>query len=190
MEDNNVVYSRVFLWMFVGLLVTFVTGYVIANDLNLVWDLVIGKGFGLWPYIIIQFGIVIGMGLLIKKMNALTAKILFLVYSFVTGVTFSIIFVVYNIESIITVFGVTSVLFLIFAIYGHRTKKDVTKIGTMAFMALLGAIIVGIINAIFLNNTALDTVISIVSIVAFIGFIIYDMKKMKILVEELGEEKG
>ena len=144
----NKIYSKVFGWMFLGLLVTFITGYIIANNINM---LLFVLKIPFIIYIILELGLVIFLSARIHKMSDTTAKICFLIYSFVTGLTFSTIFVIYELTSIIYVFGITALLFGIFAIFGHFTKLDLTKISTFLLMGLLGVIICSIINV--ENNT-------------------------------------
>lgn len=177
MEIKNVL-SKVFLWMFLGLLVTFGTGYYISTNENMVYNIFSG---GMYFFLVIlELILVIVLSARIRKMNPMTAKIMFLLYSFVTGVTFAAIFIEFKLESIMFVFLVTAIVFGIFALIGHYTKLDLTKIGTFLLMALLGIIICIIIN-IFLNSETFDIVISCVSVVVFLGFTAYDVQKIKLL---------
>ena len=111
-------------------------------------------------------------------MSATTARICYLLYTFLTGLTFSSIFIVYKLESILLVFGITSLLFLIFAIIGKTTNIDLSKLSTYLLMMLLGIIICSIVN-IFLKSSTFDIVISCISIVVFLGYIAYDVQKIK-----------
>ena len=188
MNENNLIYSKVFMWMFVGLLVTFATGYALSLNLELAYNMVVSIGF--WPYFIALIGIAIFLSARIRKMSPITAKICFILYSFITGITFSMIFIVYEMEVIIAVFGVTSVLFFLLALYGYHTKKDVTKLGPMLFIALIGSIVVSILNIFVFRSDTFETVLSVIIIIVFLGFIVYDMKKIKDWVREMGEEKG
>jgi len=111
-------------------------------------------------------------------MNKNTARIFFLLYSFISGLTFSSIFIVYKLTSILYVFLVAAIIFLLFGLIGYFTKIDLTKLGTYLMMALL-AIIVCIIINLFVGNSTFDLIISIISIVIFIGFTAYDVQKIK-----------
>ena len=180
----NKIYSKVFGWMFLGLLVTFITGYIIANNINM---LLFVLEIPFIIYIILELGLVIFLSARIHKMSDTTAKICFLIYSFVTGLTFSTIFVIYELTSIIYVFGITALLFGIFAIFGHFTKLDLTKISTFLLMGLLGVIICSIINM-FLGNSTFDLIITIISIIIFLAYTAYDMQKIKRSINILPEE--
>lgn len=115
---------------------------------------------------------------MINKMNAITAMTLFVLYSVVTGLTLSVIFLVYQLGSIVSVFGIASLIFAAMSIYGYTTKKDLTGIGTIAIFGLIGIIIAGIVN-IFLQNSVFQTIISIIGVVIFIALTAYDTQKIK-----------
>ena len=175
MIESNKVFSKVFMWMFIGLAITFGIGYYVSVNPNMLFNV-----FGSYYFVlaIAEIVVVIWLSARIRKMKPMTAKILFCLYSFLTGLTFSSIFVVYEISSIIYVFGITSLLFLIFALIGYFTKIDLTKIGVFLFMALLGVIICSIIN-IFVGSESFDLGITIVCLIVFIIYIAYDMQVIK-----------
>lgn len=183
---ENKVYSKMFGWLFIGLIITFVSGYCLAlNDVLLSSVLSIG----IIPIIVIELVIAVLMGFRIKKMNPITAKICYILYSIVTGITFSTIFLVFQMTSIIMVFLVTALSFGLLAAYGYYTKRDVTKISNMLFVALLAIIIISIVN-IFLRNSSIEIGISIISVIIFMGYVIYDMNNIKYLLNTLDEDKA
>ena len=179
--------AKTFGWMFIGLLVTFLTGYVISMNPNMLLNVM--STTGLILIVIIEFALVIFLSARITKMKPITAKISFLLYSFVSGLTFSSIFVVYEMTSIMFVFLITAILFAIMAAIGAFTKIDLTKVGTYLLIALFGVILCTIVN-IFLNSSSLDLIISIVIILIFIGFTAYDVQRisrlsdMKLIAED------
>ncbi len=179
-NTSSKIMSKVFLWMFIGLAVTFVTGRLIANNPEAIEEIFTGSKVIILA--IIELVLVIWLSARIQKMSATSAKILFIIYSFVTGLTFSSIFIVYEIESIIYVFLATSLIMLIFALLGYFTKIDLTKLGTFLFMAIIGILIMGIIS-IFVNNESFSLGIAIASVVVFIGFIAFDVQKIKKMYE-------
>ena len=172
--------AKTFGWMFIGLLVTFITGYVISMNPNMLLNVM--STTGLILIIIVEFALVIFLSARITKMKPITAKISFLLYSFVSGLTFSSIFIVYEMTSIMFVFLITAVLFAIMAAIGAFTKIDLRKIGTYLFIALFGIILCTIVN-IFLNSSSLDLILSIIIILVFIGFTAYDVQKISRLSE-------
>lgn len=183
---ENKIYSKMFGWLFIGLLITFVSGYALSlNEIVLANVLSIG----IIPIIIIELVVAVLMGFRIQKMNPLTAKICYILYSIVTGVTFSTIFITFEMSSIIMVFLITALLFGLLAAYGYFTKRDVTKIGNMLFVALIAIIIISIVN-IFLRNSSIELGISIISVIIFMGYVIYDMNNIKYLLSSLDDDKA
>lgn len=175
MLESNKIFSKVFFWMFIGLAITFGVGYYVSLNSNMLYN-VFGRYY--WFFIIAEIIVVIVLSARIRKMQPITAKILFCAYSFLTGLTFSSIFVFYNIMSIIYVFGITSILFLAFALIGYFTKIDLTKLGIYLFMALLGVIICSIVN-IFVGSETFDLGITIICLLVFIIYIAYDIQIIK-----------
>lgn len=184
---ENKIFSKVYGWMFIGLLISFITGYYVSTQPNIIYNL-FNKGM-FFILILVEIGLCIWLSAGIRKMQPLTAKILFGLYSFVTGLTFSTIFVAYRIDSIIMVFGITALTFAIMALVGTFTKIDLTKLGTILFMGLLGIIIASIIN-IFLGSQTLDLGIIIIGIVIFTLYIAYDVQKIKVIAQTLDEDKA
>lgn len=177
MEFKNVL-SKVFFWMFVGLLVTFGTGYYVSTQENIMYN-IFSQGISL-ILVILEFVLVIVLSARIRKMHPMTAKIIFFLYSFITGLTFSSIFVAFKMESIMFVFLIAAILFGIFALIGHYTKLDLTKFGSFLLMGLLGIIICVVINM-FLGNEIFDIIISCISVLLFLGFTAYDIQKIKLM---------
>lgn len=167
---------KVFMWMFVGLMITFATGYYVSTNENMLYNIFSG---GTWLILtIVEIVLVIVLSARVKKMNPMTAKILFCLYAFVTGLTFSSIFIEYKLQSVIFVFLVTAIIFLVFALIGYFTKLPLSKLSTYLMMALIGVIICSIVNM-FIGSNIFDTIISCVAVVVFIGMTAYDVYIMK-----------
>ena len=175
MLESNKIFSKVFLWMFIGLAITFGVGYYVSLNENMLYN-VFSKYYLL--FIIAELIVVIVLSARIRKIQPLTAKILFCAYSFLTGLTFSSIFVIYKMMSIMYIFGITSLVFLVFALIGYFTKIDLSKFGIYLFMALLGVIICTIIN-IFVGSETFDLGITIICLIVFIAYIAYDIQVIK-----------
>ena len=169
------VYSKMFGWMFLGLLVTFLTGYVVANSYEI---LLLVAQVPFIIFAIIEIGLVLFFSFKIRTMSSTAAKICFLIYSFVTGLTFTYLFLVYELYSLIYVFGITSLLFGTFALIGHFTNIDLSKLGTFLFMGLFAIIICSLVNM-FVGNETFDLVLTIIGIVIFLGYTAYDIQKVK-----------
>lgn len=183
MEERKLIPS-VFMWMFVGLLVTFITGFYVSNNINMLYNVVNNVGL----IIIVEFVLVIVLSAFSHKMNYLTSILLYIAYSIVTGLTFSSIFIVYQMSSIMSIFLIASLLFGLFSLLGYTTKIDLSKFSTILFMILLGGVIVSIINM-FLNNSLIDTIISWVLLIVFFGITAYDMQKIKRIAYEIDDSK-
>lgn len=184
MLQDNKIFSKIFFWMFIGLAITFGVGYYVSINENMLYNVFSSYYIFL---IIAEIVVVIWLSAKIRKMKPTTAKILFCLYSFITGLTFSSIFVVYQMTSIMTVFGITALIFLIFALIGYYTKIDLTKLGVYLFMALLGVIICSLIN-IFVGSATFDLGLTIVCLIIFIAYIAYDIQIIKRNLYQITEE--
>ena len=122
-------------------------------------------------------------------MSKQTAIFCYLLYSFITGITFSILFIAFELKSLILVFLVTAIVFGLFALFGTVTKMSLDKLGNILLMMLIGIIIASIIN-IFVGSSTADLVLCILGMIAFIGYVAYDTKKLPVLFDSLGEDKG
>ena len=182
---NNKVFEKVFMWMFIGLLITFLTGYVVSSNDNILYNIFSGGTY--FILIIIELVLVVYLSARIHKMQVTTARIVFILYSFVSGLTFGSIFIVFKMSSIMLIFLITAILFGIFALIGRFTKLDLTKVGTILLMMLLGIVICTFVN-VFLKNDTLDLFVSYISIIVFLGFTAYDMQKIKMLSYEFDDE--
>lgn len=173
---NNNFYSKVFLWLFIGLLVTFGSGYLTMNSeaiLKLLFN-----GIGYIVIIIAQLALCIFLTARINKMQPTTAKICYIAYSLLTGLTFSALFLMFKLDSILIVFGVTALLFGIFALIGKTTNMDLTKFSTFLLIGLVGVILIEVIN-IFVMSNSLNMFACILSIIIFLGYIAFDMQRVK-----------
>lgn len=179
MEDNKLI-SKSFLWMCIGLLVTFVTGFGVASNERMLENIFNGNTF--WLFVVLEFVLVIVLSWRCMKMSPVAAKICFILYAFVSGLTFSSIFVVYDIASIMMVFLVSSVIFGVMAFIGYKTNVDLSKLGFYLMMGLIAVIIVSVIN-IFIGSNGLEMALSIICVLLFIGITAFDVQKIKSLEE-------
>ena len=172
--------SKTFIWMFIGLLVTFVTGYGVASNETMIIN--IYKNSIYIVLCIVELILVIFLSAKVHSMSKNMARICFIIYSFVTGLSLSSIFVIYSLSSILYVFLIAAVVFLVFGLLGYFTKLDLTKLGTYLMMILFGVIVCFLVN-LFLNYEQFDFVLTLVSMVVFMGFTAYDVQKIKRLAE-------
>lgn len=174
--DINKTFSKIFLWMFIGLAITFGVAYYISTNDNMVYNLFSGSKY--YIFWILEIVVVLFLSVRIRKLNPLTAKILFLLYSALTGLTLSSVFILYDIMSIVYTFAITSGLFLGFGLIGYFTKLDLTKIGIYLVMALFGVIIASIIN-VFVGSEVFNLGLCIIAIIIFLAYIAYDIQLIK-----------
>lgn len=174
MEKN--IFSKIYMWVFVGLLITFITSYSVSTSYEAL-NLIFGSKL-YWIIMLAEIVVAIVLPVRLHKMNKTTAILLYLFYTFLTGLTFASIFILFSIASIIYVFLITSIVFLVFALIGRFTNIDLTKFGTFLFMTLIGIIILELINLFVMNGT-LDMVLCVIGLIVFFGYIAYDVQKIK-----------
>ena len=184
---GNKFFSKVFAWMFIGLIITFATGFYVAMHPNMLYNIFsTGLHFGL---LILEIVLVVWLSARSHKMKFSTASIVYVIYSVVTGLTFSSFFVIYELGSIMFIFALTALLFGIFALLGYTTNTDLSNFSTIFLMGLIGIILATIIN-IFLNNSMLEIIISCVSIILFLGITAHDIQKIKSLSNVIADENA
>lgn len=166
---------QVFGWMFLGLLITFISAYIVSINTNMLIKIYYGGFY--WVFVIAELILAGVLSIRIGKMKGITATCLYLFYTFLTGLTLSLIFVAYEMSSIIIVFLVTALLFGIFALIGKFTKIDLSKFGTYLFMGLIGILILYLIN-IFIANDTINIIGCILGIIIFLGYVAFDIQRI------------
>ena len=172
------VVAKSFLSMVVALIITAVAS--LTTSPLVAYRMLTGNGF--FVLLIAELAIVMVSNWAVSKNNAILAGVLFAVYSYLTGVTFSILFLAYTTASITIIFLVTAAIFGIMAIYGLVTKKDLSSAGSILMMGLIGIIIVSAVNLLLLKSSMVDTVICAIGVLIFVGLTAYDTQKIKRLV--------
>lgn len=169
--------SRVFMWMFLGLAITGAIAALIGTDDALLTKLTEHPGIVI-VLIIAQLGLVLALSFAINKIPATTATVLFLLYSALTGVTFAFIFELYTAQSIFTTFLIAAAMFGALAVWGAVTDVDLSKVGSIAIVALIGLIIATVVN-IFVASTTLYWITTYAGVLIFSALTAYDMQKLK-----------
>ena len=172
-----VLMRKVYVWMTLSLVLTGITAYGVANTPG-IRETLMTNTFLYWGLIIAEFGLVIGISAGINKLSLTTATLMFVLYSIINGAMLSSIFVVYTEASIASVFFITAGTFAVMAFIGYTTKKDLTSMGKILFMALIGIIIATIVN-IFLKSSGLQMIVSYLGVLIFVGLTAYDSQKIK-----------
>jgi len=178
--------ARVFMRMFAALLVTAGVSYGVYETPALL-EMVIGNLFVLIGLLIAQFALVIILSARVMKMSSTASNIMFFMYAILTGVTLSVIFITYEIGVIFQAFAVSALMFAAMALYGTITRRDLTRIGSICFMGLIGIVIATIINMIFFRNDMLSMVINYIGILVFVGLTAYDTQRIKRMLAEANE---
>ncbi|PIU54695.1 MAG: hypothetical protein COS89_09490 [Deltaproteobacteria bacterium CG07_land_8_20_14_0_80_38_7] len=169
--------TKVYWWMCSALTTTALVSYYVASSPQLIGKIV-GNGTLFLLLILAELGIVIAISAAINKLSATTATGLFFLYSALNGLTLSVIFVAYTTESLVNTFLVSALTFGVTGFYGYVTKRDLTSIGNLAFMGLIGIIIASIANW-FLKSTFLNTITTYIGVLVFVGLTAYDTQKIK-----------
>jgi len=169
--------SRVYGWMFAGLLVTAVTAFAVAASPALIETLILNR-IVFWALLIAQLGLVFYLAARVEKLAPATAAGLFILYSALTGVTSSVILLIYTGASITSTFIVTAGMFGATAVFGTVTKRSLAGVGQFMFMGLIGLILASIVG-IFWQNSALQFVISVVGVLVFTGLTAWDAQRLK-----------
>lgn len=171
--------TKTFLWMGLGLLVSAVSAYAILT-IPMLSFLVFGNGLSMWVIFIAQLFLAYSLRIDDRKLEGAAQYIVkFVLYAVLTGVTFATVTMIYAQQTIFQAFISTAALFAMLAMYGYTTKRDLSKLGVMLAPALIGIIIISVLNVIFFKSTAVELVLSIASMVVFVGLTMYDMQKIK-----------
>lgn len=176
------VMRKVYVKMFLGLLATAVVSLFLWKNPEILYKL----SNMILPLVIVELALVIIISLAINKLKPSVATGLFYLYAIINGVTLSPIFFAYTETSIAITFFITAGLFLGMSVYGYTTKKDLTKMGSILFMALIGLIICSLVN-IFMKSTALEWIISFAGVLIFTGLTAWDTQKIKEMAQETDE---
>ena len=165
--NKNTLYSKVFGWLGIGLLITFAVGYYVSFHL----DNSMFTGFAMIS-IFAELAIAFVMGLCIAKLSPTACTILYLVYCVLSGLNFSIIFITYKVT-----------------VLGRISKVDFRKLGVYLLFTLLAVIIGSLVN-IFIGSSTLSLGLTVLSIIVFMLYILYDMKMIDNMDDVFGEEKA
>lgn len=168
---------KVYVWMALALVITGITAYGVASSPSLLMTIYSNKAV-LWGLIIGELVLVFAISGAINRLSLRTATLLFIFYSALNGATLSSIFVLFEIATIGKVFFITAGTFGVMAFYGYTTKRDLSSIGKILFMALLGLIIATVVNM-FMKSTTFDYVLSYVGVLIFTGLTAWDTQKIK-----------
>ena len=178
---NRLIISKVrgsMIWMVIGLLITGGIGFMVyngANNGNSVAFMIIEK---YWIFLILEVVAVLAFSALVYTANSSVLKLIFLVYSALSGLTFSVIGLRYAPDVIGSAFLGTLSIFVVLAIYGYFTKENLTRFVPLLTAGIIAMILVSVVNM-FLGNSAIDLFVSVLGVVIFTIYIAVDVNRIR-----------
>jgi len=169
--------KKVYVKMTIALLVTAFVALFCSTNQAFIQFYLTNRWF-MWAMVIVELGMVFGISAGIQKLSAPTATGLFYLFAVVNGLMLTPIFWVYTMTSIAKTFFITAGTFGAMSIFGYTTGQDLSKIGNILFMALIGLVIASVVN-IFTHSSTLDWIISIAGIIIFVGLTAWDTQQIK-----------
>lgn len=180
----STLFKSLYLQMAAALTVTGIVAYFCAAS-PAFWQFMAANRAIMWILIIAQLGLVIWLSARIHSLSMGAATLLFILYSVLMGVTMSSIFMVYTMSSIATTFFITAGTFLAMSIIGYFTRLDLSRMGSLLLMALIGLIIASVVN-IFMHSETLYWIISFAGVLIFVGLTAYDTQDIKHMLTQYG----
>lgn len=173
---------KVYLWMTLALGITAFTAYIAANSFAYL-NFIAENSWVMFAMIIAELALVFTVSARIDRLSLNTATLLFGAYSVLNGLTFAPILLLYSGASVAKVFLITAGMFGAMAFVGYTTKRDLSGIGRIAIMALIGLIIASIVN-IFLKSSGFELILSYVGVIIFVGLTAWDAQKIKLMLAD------
>ena len=173
----------VYVWMTLALVITGFTAYAVANSPGIM-SAIIANRMLMWGLLIGEFALVWYVSARIDRLSLSTATLLFILYSVLNGATLSIIFLAYTMTSIASVFFITAGTFAAMSLVGYFTKKDLSGLGRILFMALIGLIIATLVNVFLIKSGGFSLIVSYVGVLIFVGLTAYDTQRIKNMLVE------
>jgi FtsH-binding integral membrane protein len=180
--------TKVYSWMTLALFITGIVAMYVASSEQLL-SIVFGTKYIFMGLIIAQLGVVWYLSARVSKLSYTTAIIMFILYSVLSGITLSSIFIIYTASSIASTFFITAGTFAVMSLAGFFTKKDLSGFGAIMMMGLIGLIIATVVNY-FLQSSTLNYIISYAGVMIFVGLTAYDTQKLKIMATQLDGEQA
>ncbi len=177
---------RVYAWMMVGMAVTAGAALFTLVTPGLLQAITTNR-FLFLGLMVAELGLVVVLSAAINRLQPLTAGLLFTGYAALNGVTLSILFLVYTSSSIAITFGITACTFGIMSLFGYTTHRDLTRMGSLLFMALIGLLLASLAN-LFLHNPAIYWITTYLGVLIFTGLVAYDTQRLKKMATGLGNE--
>ncbi len=168
---------KTYLWMSMALVITGLTAYVVATNAAISSYLFMHSQL-IWVLFLAEIGLVVGLSAAIRKISLSTATLMFVAYAALNGITFSSLFYVYTMGSLASTFFITAGTFGAMSLVGFFTKTDLSSMGKILLMALIGLIIASVVN-IFVASSGLEMLMTYLGVLIFVGLTAYDTQKIK-----------
>ena len=177
-STENKIFGKTFFWMFLGLLGSaIVAAYTYYS--GLIVNIVVGGSWG--ALLVLELAVVIIFSLCFRKLSSTAVGILYFLYSMINGVTLCTIFAVYELNSIISLFVVSALIFAALGYIGYKTDKDLSSWGTYITVFLIAGLIISVLNLFIFKSTGLDLILDWIILAVFFGVTVYDTNKIKVL---------
>lgn len=176
-EQQRSFVVRVYGWMAFALAVTAGTAWVTVSTPALV-RAIAGNQLLFFGLIIAELGLVMYLSAAIQRMSVQAATGVFIGYSALNGLTLSIVFLTFTAESLVSTFLITGGTFAVVSVWGYVTKTDLTSLGNLFMMGLVGFILASVVNM-FIHSEAIYWITTYLGIAIFVGLIAYDTQKLK-----------
>ena len=173
---------KVYLWMTLALAITGFTAYLVANSFAF-WSFMAEHSWMMIALVVAELALVFTISARINRLSLNTATLLFGAYSVLNGLTLAPIFMAYTQTSITRVFFITAATFAVTAFIGYTTRRNLSSMGKILIMALVGLIIASLVN-IFLKSTGFELILSYIGVLLFVGLTAWDAQKIKIMLAE------
>ena len=174
---------KVYVWMALALAITGFTAYAVAASPGIMTTIATNRML-MWGLLIAEVAMVWYVSARIDRLSLATATVIFVVYSVLNGATLSIIFLAYTMQSIASVFFITAGTFAAMSLVGMFIKKDLSALGRILFMALIGLIIATLVNAFLIKSGGFSLIVSYIGVLIFTGLTAYDTQKIKMMLVE------
>lgn len=176
---------KVYVWMTLALVITGMTAYIVSHNENIIMTMMTTPAL-MWGLIIGELALVFVISGMIQRLSLTVGTLLFVIYSALNGLTLAPILMIYTGASVAKVFFITAGTFAAMAFFGYTTKKDLSSIGRLLFMALIGLIIATVVN-LFMKSSGLEMVLSYLGVAIFVGLTAWDTQKIKMMLAQCAE---
>jgi FtsH-binding integral membrane protein len=183
-------FKSLYMQMSAALTITGLVAYFLSQS-QAYLNMLINTPYMMWIVLIAQIGVVIWLSARLHKMSITSATMLFIAYSVLTGVTFGTLFLAYDMSDIIATFFVTAGTFFVTSLVGYITRMDLSKMGSILMMLLIGLIIATVVNM-FIGNEGLYMACTYLGVIIFVGLTAWDTQRIKNMFLDYGtaDENG